>query len=61
MIELQMENGYYLILSPNYEDYSTDVYLHRFGQVLRDTVKQNVKNASELETIIKMMKEKTNA
>jgi hypothetical protein len=61
MIELNMENGYYLILLPNYENYSTDVYLHRFGQLLRDTVKQNVKNASELETIIKLMKEKANA
>lgn len=57
MIELRMGKGYYLILMPDYEDYSVTAYLHRFGQVIRTTVRQNIKDADEIYNIIANFKE----
>ena len=61
MIELHFGDGRYLILSENYEDLSTDVYVHKHGQIVMKSLERNVKNVSQLfEYIKKNMEETTN-
>lgn len=54
MIELRLDDGTHMILRTNYEDYSTDVYLHKHGQVLPKTLKRNIKHVSELLDYIRL-------
>lgn len=48
MIELRLDDGTYMILDTNHEDYSMDVYLHKHGQIVPKSLKRNVKYVSEL-------------